>query len=116
LALHAINARMIEIAGHLRTITVDKAAIEASTAKALEQEKVLQELKMKLDGDLAKVKFERDELSSYSEALATRLATVQGQLSQLYRSNKALSRELAETTARLTEEIDRRTKAATASR
>ena len=84
--------------------------------KALEQEKTLQELQSKLDDDLTKAKFERDELAKYSTTLAARLATVQGELSQLYRSNKALSRELAETSARLTEENERRTKEATASR
>jgi hypothetical protein len=116
LRFHAINARMIEIAGEMRAIALDKAAIEASTAKALEQEKTLQELQSKLDDDLTKAKFERDELAKYSTTLAARLATVQGELSQLYRSNKALSRELAETSARLTEENERRTKEATASR
>jgi hypothetical protein len=116
LRFHAINARLIELAAHQRTITLDKAASEAATAKAMEQEKVLQEDRTKLDEDLAKVKFERDELNKYSEALAARLTAVQGELSQLYRSNKALSRELAETSARLTEEIERRTSAATASR
>jgi hypothetical protein len=116
LRFHAIARRMFEIASHGRSITLDKAAIEASTAKAAEQERGLQEMKTKLDEDLAKVKFERDELAKYSDALAARLAAVQGELSQLYRSNKAISRELAETSARLTEEIDRRTRAATASR
>ena len=116
LRLHAINARLIELAAHQRSIALDKAASEAATAKALEQEKALQEDRTKLDDDLVKVKFERDELNKYSETLAARLAAVQGELSQLYRSNKALSRELAETSARLTEEIERRTRAATASR
>ena len=116
LRFHAMNRRSLEIASHQRTITLDKAAIEASTAKAIEQERVLQEMKTKLDDDLAKVKFERDELAKYSETLAARLTAVQGELSQLYRSNKAISRELAETSARLTEEIESRTRAATASR
>jgi hypothetical protein len=116
LRFHAIHARMMELASNLRTVALDKAAIEASTAKALEQERVLKEFQTKLDDDIAKAKFERDELGKYSDALAARLATVQGELSQLYRSNKALSRELAETSARLMEENERKTKAATASR
>mgnify|MGYP003398490179 CR=1 FL=1 len=107
---------MIEIAGHLRTIQQDKAASEAFTAQALVQEKELKDKQANLDDDIAKVKFERDELNKYSDALAARLATVQADLSQLYRSNKALSRELAETSARLMEENERKTKAATASR
>jgi hypothetical protein len=39
---------------------------------------------------------------------------VQTQLSQLYRSNKVLSRDLDETSRRLSEEIERRTREATA--
>jgi hypothetical protein len=116
LRFHAIQARMIEIAGHLRTIQQDKAASEAFTAQALVQEKELKDKQTNLDDDIAKAKFERDELNKYSAALAARLATVQSELSQLYRSNKALSRELAETSARLIEENERKTKAATASR
>ena len=116
LRFHAIQARMIEIAGHLRTIQQDKAASEAFTAQALVQEKELKDKQANLDDDIAKVKFERDELNKYSDALAARLATVQAELSQLYRSNKALSRELAETSARLMDENERKTKAATASR
>ena len=116
LRFHAIHARMTEIASHLRTIALDKAASESFTAQSAVQEKALQEKRANLDDDIAKAKFERDELSKYSDALAARLATVQSELSQLYRSNKTLSRELAELSARLIEENERKTKAATASR
>ena len=51
------------------------------TAKALEQETKLKELQSKLDDDLAKVKFERDELSKYSQALAARLEEICGEVS-----------------------------------
>jgi hypothetical protein len=51
-------------------------------------------------------------LRKYQEALAGQLAAVTENLSQLYRSNKVLARELSEVSARLTEEIDRRTREA----
>ena len=54
------------------------------------------------------------ELKKYTTALSGRLTAVQSELSQLYRANKAISRELAELTARLTDEINRRTREATA--
>ena len=50
--------------------------------------------------------YEAAELKKYTAALSGRLAAVQSELSQLYRSNKAIGRELAELTARLTDEIE----------
>jgi hypothetical protein len=101
----------------MRTLKVDSDATAASTAKAAEQEVVLVELNNKLKADLEKIKtFELPELTKYADQLAARLAAVQAELSGLYRSNKAIGKELAETSARLTEEIDRRTREATASR
>ena len=83
------------------------AAEKAATEKKAAAEK-------KLAADKEKLINERDEVGKYRDSLAARLAEVQTELSSLYRSNKALSRELAAINARLTEEIDARTRAATA--
>jgi hypothetical protein len=114
--LHGINDRVVELNGRLRQLDMDNKALLASTEKASEQSKLVEELKVKLNDDLQKTLFERDELKKYSEALASRLAAMQTELSQLYRANKAIAKEMAETNARLTEEIDKRTRQATAMR
>lgn len=117
LRFHQIARRIVEIDTRMRTLKADSDTTAAATAKAAAQEVVLQELNTKLKADLDKIQnFELPELTKYADQLAARLAAVQAELSGLYRSNKALGKELAETSARLTEEIDRRTREATASR
>jgi hypothetical protein len=111
---HAINARITEINGRLRQLDLDNKAMLAATAKADEQSKLVEELKGKINDDLAKVRYELAEVEKYTTALRDRLTAVQTELSQLYLSNKALSRELDRLTADLTEQINRRTREATA--
>ena len=110
----SINDRMVELAGRLKQVELDKKAMEATTAKSEQQYALVEELKAKANEDLAKVKYEVAEMEKYTAALSGRLSAVQGELSQLYRANKAIGRELAELTARLTEDINRRTREATA--
>jgi hypothetical protein len=112
---HSLNERTIELAGRVRQLTLDNQAMIAATQKADQQRALVEELKGKVTADLAKVRYEIAELDKYLASLNGRLTTVQTELSQLYRSNKAISRELAEVTARLTEDINRRTREATAS-
>jgi hypothetical protein len=109
-----IHAQIVELNGRIRGLSLDIAAIQTSKTKADEQAMLLEDYKSKLTDDLAKVKFELDELSKYGGALATRLTEVRGELSNLYRSNKALAREMAALNAQMTEEIERRTREATA--
>jgi hypothetical protein len=113
-SFRSLYLRTVELTSRLRQLDADNKAILAATEKADTQAKLLDDLKAKLNADLAKVKFELAELNKYAAALDASLIEKQGQLSQLYKSNKALSRELNEQTARLTEEINRRTKEATA--
>ena len=109
-----IHARMVELQDRLASLKQDLDSIVASTAKADEQIKLLTDYKTKLEADQAKVAYELAEITKYSGALSSRLGDVQGQLSVLYRSNKALSRELDDLNTRLTNEINRRTREATA--
>jgi hypothetical protein len=111
---HTISRRIAEINTRGMELELDNKALIASTEKAEAHSKLLDDLKVQLTDDLAKVQAEQQELKKYADALQARVAEVQGELSQLYRSNKALSRELAEVSARLTEEIDRRAREATA--
>jgi hypothetical protein len=112
--LHATSSRIAELNSRRRLLDLDNKALIASTEKANQHAQLLEELKTKLDADLEKGKQERDELKKYEEAVRARLVDVQNQLSQLYRSNKVLSRDLEETSRRLSEEIERRTREATA--
>ena len=75
---------------------MDNKALLVSTEKANEQAKLVEELKGMLAQDLEKTKYERDELKKYHDALAERVNKVQAELSQLYRANKAIAREMAE--------------------
>jgi hypothetical protein len=115
LRYHAVNSLIVELNGRIRALTLDVASIQASKAKADSQATLLEDYRTKLNDDLAKVRFELDEMTKYAGAVATRLGEVRAELSQLYRSNKALSRELAALNAQLTDEIERRTRSATAS-
>jgi hypothetical protein len=115
LKFHAVNSLIVELNGRIRALSLDVASIQASKAKADRQATLLEDYKTKLNDDLAKVKFELQELTTYGGAVATRLGEVRAELSNLYRSNKALSRELAALNAQMTEEIERRTREATAS-
>lgn len=110
--LRGINARLIELITAGAQRQHDTAALQAAVDKASEQERLISDLKAKAEADLQKVTAERDGLRNYHAALANQLAAVTENLSQLYRSNKALARELSEVSARLTEEIDRRTREA----
>lgn len=112
---HAFNERLAELNSRIRQLDQDNKAIIASTEKAEQQAKLVEELKAKATADLAKKNYELAELTRYKAALEAQFTTVQQELSQLYLANKALGRELARRTAELTEEIDRRTREATAS-
>jgi len=111
---HSINDRVAQINDRQKQLDLDNKAMQAATAKALEQQALVEELKGKLNDDLAKAKYEADQLDKYLASLRGRLNEVQGELSQLYLANKAINAELARLTADLTEQIDRRTRAATA--
>jgi hypothetical protein len=110
----SINERNVEINGRIGQLKLDNQAMLAATAKAGEQQALVEDLKTKANEDLEKVRYESRELEKYTAALSGRLTAVQAELSQLYRSNKAISRELSELTIRLTEEANRRSREATA--
>jgi hypothetical protein len=111
---HSVNERLTEIGSRLHQLDLDNKAMLAATAQAAEQQKLVEDLKSKVNDDLAKVRHELDGLEKYTVALRGRLTAVQTDLSQLYLSNKAIGRELARLTADLTDQIDRRTREATA--
>jgi hypothetical protein len=114
--LHGIYDRYVELTSRQRQLDTDNKALLVSIEKANEQGKLIEELNAKQKDDLQKTVLERDELKRYRDELANRVMVVQTELSQLYRANKVLARELAEMNARLTEEIENRARQATAMR
>ena len=114
LKFSGVHTQIVELDGRIRALSLDIAAIQTAKTKADAQAVLLEDYKSKLTEDLAKVKFELDELTKYGGAVAARLTEVRGELSSLYRSNKALAREMAALNAQMTEEIERRTREATA--
>jgi chromosome segregation ATPase len=111
---HSVHEQIVDLTSRIRALSLDVAAIRVSKDKADAQATLLEDFRSQLNEDLAKVKFELDELTKYGESVSARLGEVRGELSQLYRSNKALSRELAALNAQMTEEIEQRTRSATA--
>ncbi|ADB19368.1 hypothetical protein Psta_4727 [Pirellula staleyi DSM 6068] len=112
--LAARKAKML--ADTIANMQRDIDTIAAATAKADEQIAQLDSVKTKLTADLAKVAYERDELGKYQVSLTTQLNKTRADLSRLYLSNKELNRQLVEINNSLQQEVDRRTKEATASR
>lgn len=111
---HSVNERLIAISGRIRQVELDKQAMLDATQKAEQQRALVEEFKAKINSDLARAKQDTQELAKYEALLKNRLAGVQNELSQLYRANKALGRELAQLSAQLTDDINRRTREATA--
>lgn len=110
----SINEQVADLNSRVRQLGLDKKAMESSSEKAEAQRLLVEELKAKVAADLAKVNYELTELTKYKDALQSRLTASQTELSQLYLANKALGRELARRTAELTEQIEQRTREATA--
>lgn len=104
--------RFMELNNRITALTNDMNAVKAAEARAVEQEKLLDEYKTKMTDDLAKMKFELTELSAYNQTLAGRVGEVRAELVQLFHSNKALSAELAALSAKMTDQIERRTQSA----
>lgn len=111
---HLGYQRMTAINDRLKTLQRDIDTVKSATDHATAQIALQEADKTKLTDDVAKAKLESDELAKYEQTLVARLGTVRSDVNQLYRSNKALSRELTALNARLTDEIDRRTREATA--
>jgi hypothetical protein len=64
--------------------------------------------------DKAKFEVEQQQVAVYASELRTKMATLNAELSALYRSNAALAARLDARSKQLTDEINRRTEAATA--
>jgi hypothetical protein len=102
-----------------RDLEADIARVKRNTAE-LEHANTLAESQIayreqeqtKLDVDLAKFVYERDEIEKYSKTLAATYTDKRNKLSFLYRANHKLAADLAKVHRVLTANIDRETAAA----
>ena len=113
-AFASINRRITEVNTAIALADQHLADLKVAIDKANEQIRILEGKKTMLGEDVTKVAHERDELGKYRDKLNNQLAEVRGELSRLYGSNLQLHQDLKAASDRLTEEIDRRTRAATA--
>lgn len=112
--LRTIHRRKLELDQLTARVNREIATLTAANTKAEEQITLQTEYKRLLDEDLAKVTFERDSISRYGSSLFRELTETNNSIRNLYAANHALNLELKKLTADLTEEIDRRTREATA--
>jgi hypothetical protein len=111
---HLAYQRMTALNDRLKGLQRDIDTVKLATDRATAQITLQETDKAKLTDDVAKAKFENEELAKYEQTLVAQLGAVRSHVNQLYRSNKALSRELTALNTRLTDEINRRTREATA--
>ena len=102
-----------------RDLAADVTRIQRSTAElthanglTVSQIAYREQEKTKLDEDLAKFVYERDEIKKYSETLTAAVTARRDKLSYLYRANHKLATDLATAHRVLKEKIDRQTAAA----
>lgn len=92
----------------------DTADLVALEAKAKEQINYRGDEKVKLEEDLVKFRVEQQDVTNYANALEAEWSNTRSRLSQLYAANYKLMQELTEIQYRLTDEINRRAREATA--
>lgn len=98
----AINHRLVEVKR-------DKDTLEAAEKKAQAQIAYRTDEKAKLEEDLTKVQYAATELGKYLAMLDQRNSSLRGELSTLYKQNRALAAELTSINARLTDQVNTRT-------
>ncbi len=113
-AFNAIHRRMLALDQRMKDMNRDIATVRDAGARSQSQITAQTEAVEKLNADIAKVNYERDELTKYATALEGRVNEVKSSLSKLYAQNRALSRELASISSRIMEEAERRAREATA--
>lgn len=106
--LQTVHKRLVDTMNRIAAITDATATVTAAQKSAEAQAELVTQVRTKLTADKAKVTEERDGIKRYATKLAEQVVVVRDQVNKLYRSNKALSQELMEISARLTDEINSR--------
>jgi hypothetical protein len=113
-AFATISRRIRETLAEQARVERHLAELQTANEQALEQIKLQEAEKAMLLADVAKVKFEGVEVGKYRDALQNKLAETRSELSRLYNANLQLGKELKALSDRLTDEIEVRTREATA--
>jgi predicted nuclease with TOPRIM domain len=98
----------------IKEISRDLAAINAANANLQKQIAAKEAEKLKVEEDLKFVKYEKAQLDTYAGQLTTQVRAMNTRLSELYRTNLALERDLNTVNTTLTTEINQRTEEAAA--
>jgi predicted transcriptional regulator len=112
---HQRFSRIEEVNTRLKEIARDMANLKKANTEVEKQIAVKTEEKAKVQSDLNAAKYELASVNKYHADLVKELAAVRNQCNELYRTNKKLGQELAEINAKLTDEINAKTRSATAS-
>jgi hypothetical protein len=112
-AFLAISRKIYELTGKTAVVVRDTATVTTAREKANEQIKLQEADKLLLQADKDKVVYESDETKKYADALAARFKENRAEMSRLYQSNKALHAQIIERNRLMTEEVERKQRAAT---
>ncbi len=113
-AFHILYRRYQLLTDNAALLVRDTATLKSATDTANKNIMLVETDKGLLITDREKVKYEGTELKKYADVLAGRVRETRGELSRLYGSNKLLHAEIEAINARLTAEVERRQKEATA--
>jgi len=90
--------RFVQLDEDLRQAKRDTQEVTQANNITLEQIRHGEDERGKLDEDVKKTTYERDEITKYAAALETKLARVKGELSQLFRRTCSWRRSLLDST------------------
>jgi hypothetical protein len=115
-AFRTVYHRMVRLRDDLRRTERNTAQLVVIRDRTQTQITYREEEKRKLEEDLAKFTYERDQVATYLAALDKAVNDTKAELSRLYRTNLQLEQELVQTNEKWTDEINRRTAEAVSSR
>lgn len=104
-----IDRRSQDLADDVERVTRRTAELTQVNTLTLSQIAYREQEKTKLEEDLAKFTYERDQIKKYHETLTVAVTAKRNQLSYLYRANHKLAADLAAASQALTEKINRQT-------
>ena len=112
---HQIASRMQKLDEIIRDVSRDTALIARADEQANDQIRYRQRERALLQEDKAHFAKEVQVVTTYVQKLDAKYTGMMGEMSRIYRSNVLMEQELERMNREMTEEIDRRTRAATAS-
>lgn len=100
-----VGRLMAQLAEDIFSAKRDVAETERANQRILEQTQAREKEREQLKADLAKMEYERDQITQYHERLEAKWGDLRTELSQMYRQNYLLMQELVQLDQQLTEAI-----------